>query len=139
MTVKGNAMVKPPMAPSGMAKDEVSLWDEIITAFPQDWFRTSDKPLLIELVRAYAMSNKLAKRIDKCRDVSDLKTLLQLRDVESRRAAALATKLRIPPQSRSDRHVAGVAAKNALGERPWMFGRDETDKFFGDSKDGNRH
>jgi len=65
------------------------------------------------------MADELHERIQKSGDLAELKVLLQLRDVESRRAAALATKLRMPPQSRSDRHRAGTAARAVDGRRPW--------------------
>ena len=98
----------PPAAPKGLPSTDRKLWRRIVCSFPGDWFRASDFPLLIEMVRALAMSDTLSEKIAKCDDTAKLKTLLALRDRECRRAAGLATKLRLPPQSRSDRHLAGA-------------------------------
>lgn len=110
-----------PPAPDDMPKAQRALWDRIVRSFPSDWFRASDLLLLTELVRAHAMADELHERIAKTTDTAELKTLLQLRDAEARRAASLATKLRMPPQSRSDRHLAGVAASKVRAgvARPW--------------------
>lgn len=115
--------------PTGMPPAQRRYWTKTVRSFPADWFRDSDLPLVVELVRAHAMADSLAKRIETTNDLTDLKTLLQLRDGEARRAAALATKLRLPPQSRSDRHLAGAAARHVRGtKRPW----DDAEGFFGD-------
>jgi hypothetical protein len=103
-----------------------------VRGFPADWFRTSDVPLLVELVRALAQADSLAARIAETTNLADLKVLLDLRDRESRRAAAISTKLRLPPQSRSDRHAAGTAARPG-GARPWELPdilEDDEDEFF---------
>ena len=73
------------------------------------------------------MADALAARIAGTDDLGELSTLLALRDREARRAAALATKLRMPPQSRSDRHRAGTHAETARGARPWDT---DEDRFF---------
>jgi hypothetical protein len=73
------------------------------------------------MVRALAQSDELAARIAATKELSELKILLDLRDREARRAAAISTKLRLPPQSRSDRHAAGTAARPG-GSRPWSAG-----------------
>lgn len=120
-----------PTAPASATDHERRLWDLTVRSFPHDWFRGSDLPLLLELVRALAMADNLAERIAGCEDIANLKLLLELRDRETRRAAALATKLRTPPQSRSDRHVAGVKGKRTTSARPWDRVREieqETDK-----------
>jgi hypothetical protein len=83
-------------------------------------------------IRAHDMADTLHERIKATTDIAELKTLLQLRDVEVRRFAALATKLRLPPQSRSDRHLAGAAARHIRGTaRPWDGLNEDDDKFFG--------
>ena len=97
-------------------------------SFPIDWFRPVDLKLVEEMVRALAMAETLAERIASTEDVDELAKLLRMRDTESRRAAALATKLRLPPQSRSDRHLAGAAARRLKGTaRPWESYGDPND------------
>jgi hypothetical protein len=104
-----------------------------VKSFPSDWFRRSDAPLLVELIRALAQADALAARIAKTEELGELKVLLDLRDREARRAAAISTKLRLPPQSRSDRHAAATAARPS-GTRPWEYGDvidgREDDEFF---------
>lgn len=124
-----------PPAPDDMTPGQVARWDLTVRSFPSDWFRASDLPLLVELIRAHDMADQLHQRIAGTADLAELKTLLQLRDAETRRAASLATKLRMPPQSRSDRHLAGRMARDASGNRPWEpnpFDEfdDPADRFF---------
>jgi len=122
-----------PPAPTGLTAAQRRYWTATVRSFPADWFRASDLPLVVELVRAHAMADDLEKRIAKTSDLADLKTLMQLRDGEVRRAAALATKLRLPPQSRSDRHLAGAAARHIRGTaRPWDDTDDGEEHFFRD-------
>lgn len=128
MTTRGYTNATPPPAPKGTSAAQARIWKETVESFPDDWFRGSDMPLLTEMVRALDMSNRLAKKIARCKDDSKLKSLLEMRDRECRRAAALSTKMRLPPQSRSDRHVAGVSAKAGSLNKPWD--QDASEKFF---------
>lgn len=123
-----------PPAPKSMPPAQRSHWNATVRSFPSDWFRAADLPILTEMVRAHTMADELAGRIAKTKDLAELKTLLQLRDAESRRAASLATKLRLPPQSRSDRHLAGAAARFVRGtHKPWDTEEpDDGDGFFDD-------
>jgi hypothetical protein len=134
MTARPNATAKTLKPPAGLSKRESELWQLTVRSFPADWFRSSDGPLLIELVRALSQADALAERIAKTTELSELKVLLDLRDREARRAAAISTKLRLPPQSRSDRHAAGTAARPG-GSRPWdypdILEDDDDEKFFG--------
>lgn len=116
-----------------MPPDQARQWDVTVRSFPPDWFRPSDLALLVELIRAQGMADDLHRRIEATSDLGELQILLRLRDTESRRFAALATKLRMPPQSRSDRHLAGAAARHIRGTaRPWDTNEgDDDDQFFG--------
>jgi len=110
-----------------MSPAEKRTWQQLVDAFPPDWLKPSDRFLLAEAVRAFVTAHDLAKRIKRAK-AEDLKPLLQMRDVEARRGAALMTKLRMPPQSRSDRHAAGTAATKFGAGRSWEEARD--DRFF---------
>lgn len=118
---------KPPPPPKTMPVAQQALWRLTVDSFPADWLKGSDLALLTEMVRALAMCDELESRIAKCKDTAEFKMLLEFRDREARRAAALATKLRLPPQSRSDRHRAGTAAAHTA-RRPWEI--TPTDRFF---------
>jgi hypothetical protein len=118
----------PPKPPNDMPAAQRRYWTATVDSFPSDWFRPSDFPLLTELCRALCTADLLAGLIDAAKDLENLEKLLALRDREARRAAALSTKLRIPPQSRSDRHLAGAAAAKSHGRRPWLD--DPSERFF---------
>jgi hypothetical protein len=131
MTKPSNLSAMPP-PPKGLSRAESNVWRSTLCAMPRDWIRASDFPLLTELCRAVSMCDQLALKIATTEDVGELKVLLDLRDRESRRAAALSTKLRLAPQSRYDRHAAGTAARNSGHRRPWES--DGADRFFKDEE-----
>lgn len=121
-----------PPAPIDLPPAQRAQWDSTVRAFGADWWKPSDLPLLAEFLRALAMADGLQVRIAATDNVDDLRKLLAARDVEVRRAATLATKLRIAPQSRSDRHLAGRMARDAGGgTKPWEY-YDDADRFFDD-------
>ena len=124
---------KAPPAPDRLTKDQAAIWDRLAMSKPAQHFSADDLPLLAELCRAYDASDKLAVRIDKhiaTASAETLQTLMGLRDKESRRAVALATKLRLTAQSRYDKGVAASLAKQAnRGASPW---EDPGDEFFRD-------
>jgi len=104
------------------------LWRATVATKPIDWFAADSAPLLAEYVRAVAMCNALAGRIDASLsgdDAGATKLLLDMRDKESRRVASLATKLRLTNQSRYTPQAANTASKrSAQGGKLWQFGRD---------------
>lgn len=124
---------KAPPAPDGLTQDQAEIWNRLAISKPAQHFAADDLPLLAELCRAYDASDKLAARIDKHIETSSaegLQTLMGLRDKESRRAVALATKLRLTAQSRYDKGVAAALSKQAnRGPGPW---EDPGDEFFRD-------
>ena len=88
----------------------------------------SDFPLLAEYCRALATATDLSvTQLPRTQTIIELKAILDLRDREVRRAAALSRTLRLAPQSRYDRHATGTAGRND-GKRPWEV--DPTDRFF---------
>ncbi len=107
-----------PPPPNGLPLAQVALWRDTVTSFPADFFRTSDFPLLIELVRAITTANMLSSRIEEARgDAAELKALLSLRDTESRRAASLSKALRACPSARYDRQQVGTSCRKS--KTPW--------------------
>lgn len=114
-----NTIRQRPAAPAGLSKLEAAAWKALVADWPADHFKRSDLPLLAEYIRALSMAEELGGQVDKCDDMQELKTVLDLRDRESRRAAALARTLRLAPQSRYDRHATATMANSANGKRPW--------------------
>lgn len=125
---------KPPPAPDRLTPDQAEIWNRLAASKPPQHFSADDLPLLAELCRAYDAADKIALRIDKhisTASAETLQTLMGLRDKESRRAVALATKLRMTSQSRYDKGVAAALAKQAgRGASPWED--DPADEFFRD-------
>ncbi|MFT3793021.1 MAG: hypothetical protein QM741_18575 [Rudaea sp.] len=125
-----------PPAPADLPQPQREQWDETVRAFGSSWWKPSDYPLLHEYLRALAMADGIAPLIAGTTDADDLRKLLSARDLEVKRACTLATKLRIAPQSRSDRHLAGRLARDAGrgAPKPWEFGvidpDDPGERFF---------
>lgn len=108
--------------PDGLTSAEAELWTAVVDSKPAEWFGEDSAPLLLEYVRCAAMTDCLdalvkASLID---PESDLNDALKMRDRESKRLAALATKLRLTQQSRYTPQAASTANKKAAGARPWQ-------------------
>lgn len=113
-------------APAGLAAEEAALWDEVVASKPADWFQSDSAPLLKEYVRAVHMCDLLSYQVSAAisgGEPGGLKEVLKLRDMESKRVASLATKLRLTQQSRYTPQAASTADKKAGSARPWQFGK----------------
>lgn len=126
---RGSFGTPPPPFP-GLSDAEAATWTDTVDCWPAAYFKPSDLPLLAEYCRALATASELARNLDMARTVQEMKAVLDLRDREVRRAAALSRTLRIAPQSRYDRHATATKANATRGKRPWED--DGTDKFFKD-------
>lgn len=121
-------MPQPSPVPADFSDAEATLWTEIIESKPADWFGPDCLPVLREYVRAAVLCDGLSGKIRRAIEggegedatVGLVKTLLDMRDKESRRAVSLATKLRLTPQSRYGPRTAERADKRAGGKRPWQ-------------------
>lgn len=110
-------------APEDLSEVERALWVEIVESKPADWFGADSRPILKEYVRATVACDRLAEKVNKAlegSDVRETKVLLDLRDREARRVASLATKLRLTQQSRYGARSAARADARAPGKRPWQ-------------------
>ena len=110
--------------PAGLSETEAALWRAVIDSKPADWFGDDNAPLLKEYVRAALMCDALDERVKGAMaegaDVGEVKALLDIRDKESKRAASLATKLRLTNQSRYTPQSAATANARTTGRRPWQ-------------------
>jgi hypothetical protein len=109
-------------APVGLSSAESTLWRAVVDSKPAVWFGPDSAPVLAEYVRAVVMCDTLASRLRHVLaggTIDDVRLVLGLRDKESRRAALLATKLRLTQQSRYTPQSAATADTRATGRRPW--------------------
>ena len=105
---------------SDLNADEQALFHEVLRSMGTNYWKAGDIPMIAEYVRALRMAETLAARIAACEAVDDMRKLLDMRDREARRAAALARTLRLAPQSREDRHGAAVKARGGSASQAWM-------------------
>ena len=112
-----------PSPPADLGDAERAMWREIVDSKPSDWFGPDSLPVLKEYVRAAVTCDQLARIVGQAMDGDDglkLKSALDMRDKEARRAASLATKLRLTQQSRYGARSADRADRRASGPRPWQ-------------------
>lgn len=115
-------------APEGISPAQKAVWVQTVQARPADYFGEDSIPLLVEYCRAAAMCDQLAAEVEVAMaggEGKDVKTLLQLRDMESRRLTSIGTKLRITNQSRYTPKAAATASKGG-GGGVWQFGAKKT-------------
>jgi hypothetical protein len=117
-------MVNPRQAPPAfLSADERRLWVEIVETKPAEWFGPDSAPILVEFVRAVDTCNLLANQVREALESGEpdwIERFLKLRDKESRRAADLATKLRLTQQSRYTPQAAATANKRTMNAtKPW--------------------
>lgn len=111
--------------PVGLSEGEAALWVEVVESKPADWFGADSLPVLREYVRAAVMCDTLATVVAdtiKRGDPDEIKSVLDIRDKESRRSVSLATKLRLTPQSKYGPRAADTADRKVAGKRPWQSG-----------------
>lgn len=110
-----------PDPPETLSEKEASLWRDVVSTKPVEWFQADSAPLLVEYCRAKVMCDRLSTMLETATD--DLKSVLDMRDKESRRLATLACKLRLTQQSRYTPQSAATAAKPASAASVWQFGK----------------
>jgi len=99
--------------PKVLGKVAATLFREIVASVDPEHFSRADLPLLVEYVRAIAQADQAQRKLDAEGAVVDGKTSpwLVVQEKSIRAMVALSMRLRLSPQSRLDRAVAGTAAK----------------------------
>ena len=120
-------LANPRLAPPAfLTPPQAALWQEIVATKPAEWFGPDSAPVLTEYVRAVETCNVLELQVRKALDDGEpdwIERILKLRDKEARRAADLATKLRLTQQSRYTPQAAATASKRTLhASKPWETG-----------------
>lgn len=102
-----------------------SIWRELVDSLPPDRFHASDRPLLVLYCRALHQAALAFEALEQygAADGDSVSPWLRVADSAAKQAATLATKLRLCPQSRLDRKVAGPAARGSNAPRPWEESR----------------
>ncbi len=108
--------------PSDLTTRQAEIWRDVVESKPIEWFGPDSLPLLKEYCRAAAVCDVLEGRVAAALEGSDAvvaRAYLDMRDKEAKRAALLATKLRLTQQSRYTPQASATANKRAAGRRPW--------------------
>lgn len=111
--------------PDDLGREAGEVWQAIVSGLPTDWFTPGSAPLLVQLCRHVVAARRVAGWLARIEEAADLDGDLWLRllarqEAESKAIAALATRLRLTPQSRYTPHGAARAAGKDIGRpRPW--------------------
>lgn len=118
-----------PEPPEDLTDRQAGIWRETVSSEPADFFNTAAlRALLMDYCRHRESAENVSKIINsfqpewlKSQDGSKrYQALLRMRDMETRAAAQIATKLRLTNQSRYTPQAAATAARNVgRGPRPW--------------------
>jgi len=118
-----------PEPPGELTDKQIEIWRLVVSSEPQDYFNTEAlRGMLADYCRHRESANMVSVVIEsfkgewlKSKEGSiRYKTLLQMREIETRAAAGLATKLRLTNQSRYTPQAAATASRNAaVGRMPW--------------------
>jgi hypothetical protein len=129
--VKGNFGDGRPLPPAELTERQQAIWREVTATEPADFFATEAlRGLLADYCAHRESSEQVGSIIAtfkpewlKAADgAKRYKLLLQMRELETRASASLATKLRLTNQSRYQPKAAGTAFRNAsTGPKPWDF------------------
>ena len=105
--------IKPPAGLPGPVNE---IWGRLVNALPGDRFHSSDGPLLALYCRALHQADLAFGQLEEFGAWKDEHNpWLRVADIATKQSAVLASKLRLCPQARLDRKVAGPAARNEHG------------------------
>lgn len=119
VSVEGRRVKPPDDLPAPVA----ALWRQLVESLPPSRFHASDRPLLALYCRALHQSNLAYEKLERYGAAADdaVSPWQRVADSAVKQVAVLATRLRLCPQSRMDRKVAGPMARDDAGaERPWQ-------------------
>lgn len=116
--------VERPEPPSELTPAEAREWRKALAPLPAEWVSGAALGTLADLCRTRVRIDQLARAMNEMQtgdgsDTNDFLVLLRESEKQMRLARALASSLRMTPQSRMDRHAAGTAARPKTARRPW--------------------
>lgn len=123
-------------APSNLTRDEVSVWNGIVSAEPADWFSGSTRPLLVQYCRHIIAARRVAGMIETLHagveakavtEQSEVMTVMlaaakaldrlqKMQERETRALTSLATKMRLTQQSTRTHRGNRIESR-----KPWEF------------------
>lgn len=113
-------------APADLTAEQAEVWRGIVNSHPADWFNPGSAPVLVALCRHVVAARRVAGWLARIED--DKAGFLEERwlrflarqEAESKAVAALATRLRLTPQSRYTPHGAAAGGRRSgTGRKPW--------------------
>ena len=116
-----------PEPPSELTENEADVWRSVVATKTADWFQEDSQPLLINYCRHKVRQKFLSDQINEytsewLQDEEGLRRyerLMSMSIKESGMISAIATKLRLTPQSRWQPSSASVKNNQAAIKRPW--------------------
>lgn len=118
-----------PEAPSELTDRQAEIWRETVGSEPADFFDTAAlRAILADYCRHRESGEQVSQVIGTFKPewlkneegAKRYKSLLQMRELETRAATSLATKLRLTNQARYTPQAASTASRNASrGLKPW--------------------
>jgi hypothetical protein len=118
-----------PEPPEDLTTDQADIWREIVASEPADFFGTAAlQAMLADYCRHRSSIDAVSGIINTFKPewlkaaegAKRYKELLRMREMETRAAASLATKLRLTNQARYTPQAAATASRNAAkGLKPW--------------------
>lgn len=114
-------------APYDLTDEETEVWHGIVNALPAEWFNPGNAPVLAQYCRTVIAARRIGQLIRQAAhsggpyDMEEHLTLIREQNKVSATIKALATALRLTPQSRYTPGAAATASKGATGAKPWNF------------------
>jgi hypothetical protein len=118
-----------PIPPEDINERQSEIWRETVASEPPDFFNTAAlRALLVDYCRHKDAANSVSVVIDtfqpdwlkSAEGAKRYHGLLKMRDMETRAASQIATKLRLTNQSRYTPQAASTASRGAAkGLKPW--------------------
>ena len=114
--------------PPQLSEFEAEVWTQIVATKPADWFGADTIPLLVSYCKHISHAAVLDKQIEEFNPewmeddagLNRYKTLLNLREKESRAMTALARGMRLTQQSRYSAPTAQTQARKTAAKKPWQ-------------------
>ncbi len=117
-------IVPRPVAPMGLTDEQASEWDAVVARMPADWFPRETHGILAAYCRHVVASGRVAQLIaaqDRAEsiDITEYDVLLRMQEREGRAMSALATRMRLTPQSSITAKISATAKRKAQGKKLW--------------------
>jgi P27 family predicted phage terminase small subunit len=108
--------------PPDLPEPARAIWSQLVDSLPGDRFHASDRPLLGLYCRVLHQADVALRAVEKhgAVDASDTNPWVKVAESAIKQCALLSSKLRLCPQTRMDRKVAGPAAReDQSASKPW--------------------